>query len=253
MEGRLVSDTIDRLAEQAKVDHFHRHRLKELLGTLEANFDGLGFCMSEDGDVLSQWRGYAEDGTGVAIGFSKGCLERMASAHPFDGFVLQKVEYEAQEHEERLRPLFQELQRAIAAGALRPAELRERLARAIKAAAPVPVPDTSDPEGAFTELIKKCLSLTAHQYFLKASAFREEREWRLLSFLVGTGRSACEYRARGGRLVPYRSVDLSPAGPGISSVVLGPKHETPAEAVRAMLARSGFPETEVRRSSATYR
>ena len=28
------------------------------------------FCLSEKGDLLSQWRGYADDGTGVAIGFN---------------------------------------------------------------------------------------------------------------------------------------------------------------------------------------
>src|SRR5271154_3613127 len=45
-------------------------------GLLLEQFDGLleyfgavGVCLSEDGDLLSQWRGYAADGGGIAIGF----------------------------------------------------------------------------------------------------------------------------------------------------------------------------------------
>lgn len=33
------------------------------------------FCLSEEADLLSQWRGYADDGRGVCIGFKKEALE----------------------------------------------------------------------------------------------------------------------------------------------------------------------------------
>lgn len=33
-------------------------------------------CFSENGDLLSQWRGYAADGTGIAIGFRKDILNK---------------------------------------------------------------------------------------------------------------------------------------------------------------------------------
>ena len=34
-------------------------------------------CFSADGDVLSQWRAYADDGVGVAIGFATHSLEKL--------------------------------------------------------------------------------------------------------------------------------------------------------------------------------
>lgn len=37
----------------------------------------LVFCLSENGDLLSQWRGYADDGNGVAIGFKKNFLNKI--------------------------------------------------------------------------------------------------------------------------------------------------------------------------------
>ena len=32
-------------------------------------------CFSEEGDLLSQWRGYANDGAGLSIGFNKSILQ----------------------------------------------------------------------------------------------------------------------------------------------------------------------------------
>lgn len=34
-------------------------------------------CFSESKDKLSQWRGYAQDGKGIAIGFDRGVLEEL--------------------------------------------------------------------------------------------------------------------------------------------------------------------------------
>jgi hypothetical protein len=53
-------------------------------GALLAHFNLLsrlpgaaGFCMSEEADLLSQWRGYADDGCGVSIGFNRRYFEEL--------------------------------------------------------------------------------------------------------------------------------------------------------------------------------
>lgn len=59
----------------------------------------LGFCLSEDGDVLSQWRGYADNAQGVAIGFEIENLRistEKESQHEF-GAQLVPVLYDAVE------------------------------------------------------------------------------------------------------------------------------------------------------------
>lgn len=40
-------------------------------------------CFSESKDKLSQWRGYAQDGKGIAIGFDRGILEELNQISEF--------------------------------------------------------------------------------------------------------------------------------------------------------------------------
>ena len=49
--------------------------LNDFLEYLEGNSPVYTLCLSEDGDLLSQWRGYASDGHGVSIGFNRNILE----------------------------------------------------------------------------------------------------------------------------------------------------------------------------------
>src|SRR5690606_30192176 len=56
------------------------------------------FCLSAEPDVLSQWRGYAKDGTGIAIGFDANTLTKnrhkpMHNLAPGMSLTLQPVVY----------------------------------------------------------------------------------------------------------------------------------------------------------------
>lgn len=92
MEGRMVNATVLRLAEKDGLDADALRRLRESLSFTERTLDGLGFCLSEDGDLLSQWRGYADDGRGVAIGFSRSYLEWLAKSSRGAYFAPQRLE-----------------------------------------------------------------------------------------------------------------------------------------------------------------
>lgn len=52
-------------------------------------------CFSEEKDLLSQWRGYADDGKGVAIGFSKDILNRVNGEEY--GLTFRQICYEENE------------------------------------------------------------------------------------------------------------------------------------------------------------
>lgn len=71
MEGRLVTQTFERLLSQSTVTTEEIEEIRRALLIIEDMFDGLGFCLSEKPDLLSQWRGYADDGQGLSIGFNK--------------------------------------------------------------------------------------------------------------------------------------------------------------------------------------
>ena len=49
-----------------------------------------GTCFSEKGDLLGQWREYADKGTGIAIGFNIEWLQKLGNKNPFK---FSKVNY----------------------------------------------------------------------------------------------------------------------------------------------------------------
>src|SRR5262245_38942533 len=50
MEGKLVASAIARLAKKDSLDPDTIRRLQDSIGVLEQIMEGLGFCLSEDGD-----------------------------------------------------------------------------------------------------------------------------------------------------------------------------------------------------------
>lgn len=73
--------------------------VKELKERIEKEFkDGIiatfVICFSEDGDLLSQWRGYADDGRGMCLGFGVDEILKFADISAFTTTLeLEKVEY----------------------------------------------------------------------------------------------------------------------------------------------------------------
>jgi hypothetical protein len=108
MEGQLVKEAIIRLAKDDGLSDHICERLDESLAFLERSLGGLGFCLSEQGDLLSQWRGYADDAYGISIGFSKPYLEELSrktvEAKKKSGFTLLQVQYDS--HEDLTCPQF---------------------------------------------------------------------------------------------------------------------------------------------------
>jgi len=122
MEGRIINRVVMELARKDGLNAYALERLEESVGFIEQMFDGLGFCLSEDGDLLSQWRGYADEASGLSIGFSQDYLEKLAlfnKEKETSTFTLKKVEYEPDIHTKQVAPTYAELRKLIDAGAFK--------------------------------------------------------------------------------------------------------------------------------------
>lgn len=255
-EGRLLGETVLRLARRDQMETQNISSLRESLDLIERYFDGLGFCLSAKRDLLSQWRGYADDGRGVAIGFAKLYLQSLSTqsrqkAGRF-GFALHRVEYETDAHERHVEPTYIKLRELIQAGAFQRHTVLG-LMSARRTEEEIAAEDARIRE-ANRSLFMQLLNYLPSLYQLKSKAFEEEHEWRLVSTFVPSSDKDCEFRSRGDRVIPYRVFECTGVeGSPIVEVVLGPRHSTPIAIVENQLRRYGFDEVRVRRSSATYR
>lgn len=253
MEGKLVADLI---LENAKVDKMDDETIKHLKSAfliVESLVDGLGFCLSENSDSLSQWRGYADDGSGVSIGFSNDYLYKLSelsNTPDMPGFTLQKVEYDRRVQFDLIKPTYLKIKEQIAKGAFKAFtrasildlksqdEIEEQKERNKKA---------------FSDLHSQVISLVGAFFLLKTNAFSEESEWRLLSYLIKSN-DQCLFRPSKDKLIPYRSYTLLDLKQdSIVEVVLGPKNQTPELIVDLFLKQNNFNNVKVVRSKASYR
>src|SRR5688572_10740032 len=69
MEGKWIRKFFEDACKAEGVNALDEQALLRHLDNFIEMSEALGFCMSGDGDVLSQWRAYAGNGGGVAIGF----------------------------------------------------------------------------------------------------------------------------------------------------------------------------------------
>lgn len=201
-------------------------------------------CFCANGDLLSQWRGYAGGVGGYAIGFRTDVLRHYAEVIPHDpdaqpryGFPaqLRRVAYRRKEKVPIMDAVVAGLQSAWDEGFL-----------------------TTTANSASLEFVSGLVYGAVAR--LKHKAFREEREFRLFTQLeVG---QPVAVRASGSRLVPYMHLGINlPADDGgqeskpVSEVVVGPggDHKEKVAVVRNLLQISGFGEAKVRPSKIPFR
>jgi hypothetical protein len=246
MEGRLASRLISKLAQKNESDSTLSKVVLDAIQSTEESYNGLGFCLSEEPDLLSQWRGYANDATGVAIGFSTEYLNWLAenSCGKSPKIKLSQVIYDKSIHDTLA-------QRAY--------ELAKQFDCEFKK-----IPDPVD-ESIMSSALYVCAvagksaPLIFHQIFnelflLKSETFKEEREWRLISSRFDNTTELCSYRLRESTIIPYYIAELVELNRmPILEVVLGPKHQTPINIVKNFLKNEGFGDVKVIQSKATYR
>lgn len=125
-------------------------------------------CFCEEGDMLSQWRGYANDGRGCSLGFSISELKNYCSKNN-DAITLERVEYKTP----------QEMDEIIIEKAKKILDELKGMRKYIKEF--IHVANTE-------EKVDDMLSFFFHQMIVnvlmsslkyKDTAFKEEKEWRI--------------------------------------------------------------------------
>ena len=260
MEGRWIRNIFSDYCDERKLHPNEREQLLSTLDTLTRILIFGGFCMSAKADLLSQWRGYADNGAGVCIGFSKDYLADLGDWNYKSGGVhahLAQVIYEPDQQKALIATDAEELFTLIAKGALRTPSL-------LSMETPT---EEEERKANYMRLSTRLLTLFPHIYKLKNPAFREEEEWRLISMMLvssdtenkgpkssGIYVHEAEFRATSDRIVPYRAIPLEQLSrTAINEVIVGPRNLTPDVVVEAGLLRHGWQGTQVRRSSASYR
>jgi hypothetical protein len=255
MEGKWVREVFQRHCADREVRSGEQGQLVQHLNAVLDLANAAGFCMSEEGDLLSQWRGYADDGTGVAIGFSKEYLEHLGSLKRDrnDAFnaSLTKVEYDLNAQKRVIGEILDPILKLVSEGALRAHTILSIISEDEKTAQ----------NKKFAQMLHRFILFFFHLYSLKNPAFAEEREWRIISHILKIKNSEgqkelldVEFRALRDRVVRYRRIALEDLSEKIvDEIVLGPKNITSEEIVGQLLEKNGWKEVKIRRSSASYR
>jgi hypothetical protein len=257
LEGKWIRKIVSDCCDERKLVIFDRDALLRQLDGIISFLGAAGFCMSEEPDILSQWRGYADDGCGVSIGFNQNYFEQLGTVKMdrSDTFnaSLKKVQYDVEKQKKILDADLEKIFELVSEGALTTPSLLSM---------ETPEQQTQR-EKDFRNLTLATFALFPHLYTFKNPAFREENEWRLISLVTHGSKqsddltwelSRMDFRALKDRIVPYRSINLERLDEApIVDVVLGPRNITPERVVEASLMRHGWGIVPVRRSSASYR
>lgn len=253
-EGIRAQKLLVQLAEKYGLSETQTEQFRHELEGLSIFFDCYGLCLSEDGDLLSQWRAYAADGAGFSVGFKRSTLQQLPPYSPDDvspnqtrGPVLHQVAYDEDAQMREMNPWFDSM-REVIKESMRPSYQQQLSDLASNTTLPSYI------RAGWT------LNSTLWQnwdrlYMVKSAPFREEREWRLVVTTVQQDDVPFKFRVGRGMLIPYveyplpdRSKHLS----AISHVYLGPKNRTPRYIVQMMLKQAGLDVT-VCNSAASYR
>lgn len=255
-EGKFASNYIRYAFRQNKLlNPTVLYELDARLEAAETNANGFGFCLSKKDDLLSQWRGYADDGQGMSIGFSKEYLKRITK-HESDKFSLSlcEIKYYDRKNVEPVNPYIPEIITHIQNGAFNPV-IRDSKNR------------VTSPEAKRLQEIKfefnRCIhEMGYYQYRIKSEAFREESEWRLLAKpeykgmapAINEGLLSCKFRSTKKKFIPYIEIVLKDYGINpINEVIIGPKNETTEDLIHLLLHNSEYKDVKVRKSEASYR
>lgn len=254
MEGKLVGNVLEKLANSGLLTLHQRNSIMEVTHLLEEVFDGIGFCLSEEGDLLSQWRGYADDGKGISIGFSKAFLDELSllkSSEEERAFKLQKVIYLPEEHIKKVTPIYSKATEIVKDKDFNLLETKTLLD--MRSDEQVEI-DIKTKKRKRSELVMEMFALIPILFTLKSEAFVEEREWRLLAWGAKSEGDGMSYTSKEDCIIPCQFKSLiEPKTTPINEIILGPKHLTPIEVVKGFLTSNGFNNVDVKKSKASYR
>lgn len=240
--GHAANHSQGRQRVRATIDEAFIDEIDKIISPIQLIAHPFIACFSEAPDMLGQWRSYADDGRGFAVGFNAGSLRKQLPA------TFLKVLYEPDQQ-------IQEMMHAIVAIYLRKQE------------------GAAEEEGQFFE---DCVLLGTYMTAFKHPAFAEENEVRavhaigiekqgnLMKFVDKGGivngslevaGNPVAFQVRENHLSAYTDISLTPASMStpICELILGPKNHSVPGNLCLFLGGLGYKDISLKRSSAPYR
>lgn len=236
-EIHWIKDKVTKKIEKVRnKDNFAKYKAFEYLYTKELPSVYIA-SFSQGSDLLSQWRAYANDGYGVAIGFNIDYFKTNKLVHTSE--VLYNEFKQEEEIEKILRPL-------------------EETSNDIDF-------NSKNFELLCKSIISKINNLSAKS---KNELFMEEQEVRLIhnpiiiddskneQFIFKNNLSDMKFRSVCGNLIPYfelkfdKEIENTPA---IFEIIRGPKNKFINQEVKIFLSNNGFYSVEIKNSKSSYR
>lgn len=219
-------------------------------------------CVSEEPDLLSQWRGYADDGLGVSIGFDISLFKEFFNPTVESFINFRKVIYKREEQES-------EIEGDVKALVKRVTEETVKQIQGISSFETYPF---------LFKIIQPSFSILVKSIYMKNSAFSEEKEWRLFTAILRASSlqdlerqmkldkqmerfSKIGVMAKSDKIVYYfdlllaKDIEEGSKPNWIREIYLGPKSKLSERDVRLLLELNGWDisELKVKKSRATYR
>ena len=248
--------------------------VNELKKKIEKEFeDGsiatFALCLSEEGDLLSQWRGYADDGKGICLGLNVEEILKFVGISSVSGFSLEKVEYLSKEQiDEWVKNVANQMLGIveIILGAIEEWNIQYYSAKEFD-------------EDIFNTIYYNILSEVEESIKFKTEGFKEEKEWRFFIknslnkddikgkkiTSIGTlGEGArrktskyvadnVEFNIKENDMVPFVSLKFEKFHNNlINQVICGPNNKIREKDLELFLRKYGYRNCKGRKTNITY-
>ena len=248
--------------------------VNELKKKIEKEFeDGsiatFALCLSEEGDLLSQWRGYADDGKGICLGLNVEEILKFVGISSVSGFSLEKVEYLSKEQiDEWVKHVANQMLGIveIILGAIEEGNIQYYSAKEFD-------------EDIFNTIYYNILSEVEESIKFKTEGFKEEKEWRFFIknslnkddikgkkiTSIGTlGEGArrktskyvadnVEFNIKENDMVPFVSLKFEKFHNNlINQVICGPNNKIREKDLELFLRKYGYRNCKGRKTNITY-
>lgn len=236
-EIHWIKDKVTKKIEEVKnKDNFTKYKVfeefytKQLPNVYIASF-------SQGDDLLSQWRAYANDGFGVAIGFNTDYFKTNSLVHT------TKVLYDEDEQENEINKILEPLENISSNISFESDEFKYLC----------------------EDIISNINNLSAKS---KNELFKEEQEVRLIhnpiiiddiknkKFIFKDNLSDMKFRSVCGNLIPYFELKFEKEitnTPAILEIIKGPKNKFIEQEVKIFLSNNGFYNVDIKSSKSSYR
>ncbi len=240
-EAKWLDKIVAKIIQELKSDNILKVEKFEIEYTKLNHGDSKKYffiSFSEEEDMLSQWRGYADDGRGVAIGFDlKNIHEYDISTSYNSGNGQTKAEIST-----------------VGWSKIAYVENTENdIGKKIKNGIMSTLEDSS-----INNIKDYALFIKESNILFKNPYFKEEKEVRLIyspdnNIETDPSITICgrDFRYSDGQIIPYNKICFSPNLP-IVNIKLGSKCKLKENNIEDFLATYGFPNTNVDRSNSSY-